>query len=145
MRALAVSGMALLCMGQAAPVAPKPIRIGVAGPELDTCPSSGRVTGTNPRGDHFLNVRAAPDVHAKVLHRLKPTGSVTICDRSPDGKWLGVIYGDIDILGLREEDVLDAGDGGDCYDNTPLKRPQIYRGPCKSGWVSARFVEIIAG
>jgi hypothetical protein len=144
LRRLAPAVLAALALGAAA-VPDRPIRIGSAGADLDACPSVGQVSGTNPRGDHFLNVRSAPSTSARVLHRLKPDATVIICETSADGKWFGVIYADMAILGVSEEDALDAGPGADCGISSPVAKPRAYRGPCKSGWVSARFVTIIAG
>jgi hypothetical protein len=152
MKTWTLFGVGVLAVSIAAPVVAravadplaKPIRIGLSGPDLDACPAVGRVTGTNPRGDHFLSVRRGPSVKATVRARLKPDASLIVCDATPDRKWLGVIYTDIDVLGGGDVDSPAGGDV-DCGISSPIQRPRAYTGPCKSGWVSARFVEIIAG
>ena len=121
------------------------IRIGLDGPDTDACPSVGRVTGTNPRGDHFLNVRGGPSIKAAIRDRLKHDASLIVCDGTKDGKWLGVIYGENDILGVEHGDASEEKPDRDCHISSPVKRPRAYPGPCKSGWVSSKFVEIVAG
>jgi hypothetical protein len=109
----------------------RPVRIGLAGDDLDACLSLGEVRGLNPRGDNFLAVRAAPDPRATMKARLGPGRRVNVCEEA--GAWLGIVY--------------DPAPGGDrdCGVGSPVSAPRPYRGPCASGWVSARYVTIIAG
>ena len=116
----------------AAPPLNRPVRIGLAGADLDACLSLGEVTGLNPRGDNFLAVRAAPSAGARMVARLRKGHRVQVCEEAA-GSWLGIVY-DSDPLGERG-----------CGTGSPVPRPRAYRGPCASGWVSARYVTIVAG
>lgn len=108
-----------------------PVRIGLAGSDLDACLSLGEVSGLNPRGDNFLAVRAAPSTNARMLERLRKGHRVEVCEKT--GGWLGIVY-DADPNGQR-----------DCGTGSPVPRPRAYRGPCLSGWVASRYVTIVAG
>jgi hypothetical protein len=107
-------------------------RIGLAGDDLDACLSVGKVTGLNPRGDNFLTVRAEPNAQARAKDRLGPGRWVWLCDEA--GEWLGVVY---------SSDPTEKP--GDCGVGTPADRVRPYDGPCRSGWVHSRFVEVVAG
>ncbi len=106
----------------------RPVTI-FADPELDACPSTGRVSGLNPRGDNYLSVRAAPGANAREVARLRPGQIVWICDVSAGEAWLGVIYSN----GRRN-----------CITGRS-HRTRPYTGPCPSGWVAGRYVTGIAG
>ena len=109
---------------------PMPIRIGTNGPDLDSCASYGEVTGLNPKGDNYLSVRDAPSAEVKERDRLDPGQGVHICAES--NGWYGVVY--------------DKGDEmRDCGTDSPVPTPRNYSGPCAQGWVSKKFVTIIAG
>lgn len=109
---------------------PMPIRIGVDGPELDSCGSYGEVTGLNPKGDNYLSVRDAPSAEVKERDRLDPGQGVHVCGES--NGWYGVVY--------------DKGDDTrDCGTDSPVPTPRNYTGPCAQGWVSKKFVTILAG
>jgi hypothetical protein len=132
-RAAAV--FALLAAIAAAPAATpdRPVRIGLAGDDLDACLSAGIVANLDPRGDNFLAVRAAPSTRARMLFRLEPRHPVHICEEAGGGQWLGV------VVPVARRTRLD------CRVGSPVPRPQAYPGPCRSGWVAARYVTIIAG
>ena len=129
-----VAIVACLCAVSAALAAPaeRPVRIGLAGDDLDACLSLGEVAGLNPRGDNFLAVRTAPSIGARMVARLRKGHRVQVCEEAAGG-WLGIVY-DSNPRGER-----------DCGTGSPVPRPRAYRGPCASGWVSARFVTIVAG
>jgi len=128
-----LAALAALAAAAAHAAAPdRPVRIGLAGPDLDACLSVGEVTGLNPRGDNFLAVRAAPSTGAPMLARLRKGHRVQVCEEAAGG-WLGIVYD------------RDPGGERDCGTGSPVPRPRAYRGPCASGWVSARYVTIIAG
>lgn len=107
---------------------PRPVTI-FADPELDACPSTGQVSGLDRRGQNYISVRAAPNVRARELARIRPGQIVQICDVGAGEAWYGVIYGN----GRR-----------DCIPGRS-HRTRPYAGPCRSGWVSARYVTVIAG
>ena len=123
-----------LALTAAATTPPRPERPVMVGgvPDLDACLSDGQVTGLNPRGDNFLSVRSHPSTSAREIARLRPGQIVDACDETADGAWTGVIFSP-------------PGRELDCGTGTPAPRHQAYRGPCASGWVSSRFLKIIAG
>ena len=107
-----------------------PVTVGLYGDDFDACGSQGQVTGLNPDGDNFLAVRVGPGVQYEKLGELHKGDVVNVC-QTEDG-WLGIVY--------RTD-----GDGfSECGVGTPLPRGP-YQGPCKTGWVSERFIVIIAG
>lgn len=112
-------------------IAPQPVRYGIDGPDLDSCTGTGEVTGLKASGDGFLSVRAAPDVAAKELARLKNGQSVSFCDSAKGESWIGIVY--------------DPTGTADCGTGSPIAATKPYDGPCKSGWVSAKYVNLIAG
>lgn len=127
--------VALLAMVLAAPAMAqtRPVMIG-GDADLDSCGSFWRVKGLNPRGDGFLSVRAAPGTDKREIDRLFNGDGVFVCETA--GEWVGIVY-------------AGAGRGPDAQDNcavgSPVPRRQRYSGPCRSGWVHRRFLEIIAG
>jgi hypothetical protein len=128
----AVAALAALSAAAPAAAPDRPVRIGLAGADLDACLSVGEVTGLNRRGDNFLAVRAAPSTRAPMLARLRKGHRVEVCDEAPGG-WLGIVY-DRDPSGER-----------DCGTGSPVPSPRIYDDACGAGWVSARFIKIVAG
>jgi len=116
----------------AAPLRPEvPVMVG-GDSEQDACGGTYRVTGLNPRGDNFLSVRSRPAAAGRELARLRNGQMGYLCDASADGQWQGVVY-------------APAGRDLDCGVGTPISRSRPYRGPCASGWVASRFVELVAG
>lgn len=105
-----------------------PVRIGEGGPGFNACLSSGRVVNTTS-----LDVRRAPFAEGARIDGIAPGTAVTICSRSIDQRWLGVVY--------RPADQPDL----DCGVSGPVERRQGYEGPCQSGWVSSAFVRLVAG
>jgi hypothetical protein len=104
-----------------------PVMIGGSA-DQDACPSSGVITGLNPRGDGFLSVRSGPAGSYAEMDRLYNGNPVQIC--SDSGSWMAIVYG---------------GDGGQCGVSRALPRRLAYTGPCRYGWVSARYVSVTAG
>lgn len=98
---------------------------------LDACTSLGVVSGLDPEGDAFLAVRAGANANSKMLDKLPEGKQVHICSSSPDGKWLGIVYS-------RKK-------GTDCGVSSPITPAQPYKSKCKSGWVSTRWIKVIAG
>jgi hypothetical protein len=126
-----VFGAALTLAATAAVAQPgaRPVRYGLNGPELDGCTPYSEISGLNPRGDNFVSVRAAPTTAGRELDRLGPGRKVWICEEA--GGWAGIVYGPRASTGCNVE--------------TPIPRVRAYRGPCRSGWVSSRYVTPIAG
>lgn len=118
--------------GAAPPARPEqPVMVGGIA-DLDACLSNGQVTGLNPRGDNFLAVRNRPAADARELGRLRSGQIVWACDETADGSWTGIVY-------------APSGSAIDCGVGTPWPSHAPYRGPCHSGWVSSRWLKIIAG
>ena len=109
----------------------RPVRVGFDGPDFDACGSYGVITGLNPDGDNFLSVRAAPTSDAEELDRLTSGTGVSMCEQA-DG-WIGIVY------------EASGAEGTGCGTGSPVPDVRDYDGPCRSGWVSQRFVELIAG
>ena len=89
------------------------------------CPGSGKVGGLSAAGT--LSVRATPGTAAARLDKLSNGASVFMCDWSADGAWVGVVYA--------------ANAGKDCGVSAKVIPSRAYDGPCKSGWVSARYLK----
>lgn len=107
------------------PASAQPVMVGgEAG--YDACGSVGRVVGLNPSGDNYLSVRAKPSSSGNELDRLGPNTNVFMCDQR--GRWIGIVYG-----------------GNSCGVGSPIADRQAYRGPCKSGWVFDKYIELFAG
>lgn len=107
--------------------------IGSDGPQLDACGGVGRVATL----DTHLPVRERPDQYAQEKDRLPPATLVWLCDKN-DGEngedWQGIVY----PTGEHQ-------DLGDCRVSSPVAAPEPYKGPCRSGWVLARNLRLVAG
>ncbi|MFM5929360.1 MAG: hypothetical protein ACKOPQ_00445 [Novosphingobium sp.] len=131
--AASVMVASLSAHGLAAPAAaPKPRPVLVGGDaEYDACGGVHKVVGLKAKGDNFLSVRAAPSTSGKELDRLRLGRMVWSCDSINEGEWIGVVY--------------ERTPGQDCGVGTPIAKRRAYKGPCASGWVSGRFLELVAG
>lgn len=121
---LAVSAVALFILG-AASAAAEPVHYGGA-EDYDACPIVGEVRGLDPKGDDFLAVRAGPGIRHRMLDRIHTGQIVHVCDQR--GSWLGIVYGK-----------------RDCAVDFPILMRSPYRGPCRSGWVSRKYIAEVAG
>lgn len=121
--------LAVIATAASAQPGPRPVRIGLNGSELDGCTPYSQITGLNPRGDNYLSVRAAPTTASRELDRLRAGRRVWICEEVSG--WAGIVYGPRGSTGCNVE--------------SPVPRPRPYRGPCRAGWVAARYVTPIAG
>jgi hypothetical protein len=91
----------------------------------DACAAGGMVK-LNHNG--FLSVRSGPGVEFYEVDRVYDGQSLRICQET--GQWFGVVYS--------------RGNSKDCQiENANEARP--YGGPCKSGWVTRRYVGDISG
>ena len=117
-------------LGFTGPV-PTPIRIGTNGPQTDSCPGYGEVSGLNSDGGNYLSVRDAPSTQVKERDRIGNGHKVNVCAEK-DG-WYGIVYA------IEGDSVID------CEVDSPVDTPRNYTGPCAQGWVNAKFVTITAG
>ena len=132
---VAALAMALIVPAEAKAPPARPVMVG-GEPELDACSSIGAIIPLRKGGDGFVAVRAAPSVKARMLDKLKPGRELMLCEESPDGKWVGVVY---------PEPFGGAGPG-DCGVSSPQEGPaRPYDGVCLSGWVFKAYVTVIAG
>jgi hypothetical protein len=93
----------------------------------DAC-ANGRVHGLDPSGDGFLAVKGGPGLKYNRIDKLYNGEEVYLCVAT--GDWFGVVY-----TKTRQ----------DCNVSTPWPRSLPYTGPCRSGWVHRRWVEVTAG
>ena len=110
--------------------AARPVMVGGEA-EFDACGGVHKVIGLKAQGDNFLSVRAAPTPKGKERDRLKMGRMVWSCDAAQEGEWIGVVYERVP--------------GQDCGVGTAIERRRAYAGPCASGWVSGRFLQLVAG
>ena len=131
--ALVLAIMALPCQTFAKPVSPEmvPVMVG-AKAELNACTSIGH-------GKAALIVRTAPSLSARAAATLAKKHLIWICEQRDNAKWYGIVYGPAAVSHSK------TGVPPACGVNGPIAKPKAYRGPCKSGWVSADAVETIAG
>jgi hypothetical protein len=107
-----------------------PIMIGGV-KNLDAC-ANGKVTGLDPRGDGFLSVRSGPGGRPyREIDRLFNGHDVHLCGSR--GRWYAIVYDR-----SRQSDAS-------CGVSTPWPKRRAYRGPCRYGWVHARYIKATAG
>lgn len=104
------------------------VRIGADGPEFDACGALGRIAGA----DTVQIVHAGPDDRADKVSQLDRRSFVWLCEA--EGEWQGIVYPEGDFQDIA-----------DCRVSGPVAEPQGYEGPCRSGWVRARNIELLAG
>jgi|SRR5690242_2659941 len=127
---LILTGMSLVAspsLGQednVRPQVPVPIQ---SDPDTDVC-SNGVVIGLDPHGDGFLAVKAGPGLKYPRIDKLHNGEQVYLCAEA--GDWYGIVY-----TKTRQ----------DCNVMTSWPRSLPYTGPCRSGWVYRRYVELWAG
>ncbi len=104
-----------------------PIIIG--GDDYDACASSGEVVGLKVSGDGFLAVRASPN--GTEVDQIYNGQQIYLCNQI--GGWMGIVY------------PKPGQDASQCNVSTPWGTRQQYSGPCGFGWVSRKYIRIIAG
>jgi hypothetical protein len=132
--AVAPANMAAPANSTAPAVSARAVHVGLY-EDLDLCQSQGQSKAGTP-----LVVRTAPDAAAPVADTINRVTSIEICSNEDatraEGEWHGVVYSP------------NAEDTRDCF---PGARPPHreggtpYAGPCKSGWIRAAELEIVAG
>lgn len=130
-RILPCSLLALTALAFAAPAkTPAAVAVKVGGDEvLDACGSLGQVTGLKAGGDGFLAVRSGPGTAYAVLDKLGNGREVYLC--GGDEQWIAIVYPTAPRM--------------HCGVTSPIAVSREYRGPCKSGWVRATWIEVMAG
>jgi hypothetical protein len=108
-----------------------PVRIGELGASFDACGTAA--TTRNTRAGAGLPVRAAPFDTAAESASIPAGARFFVCSRSHDQRWLGVVWNDAGEL------------SAECGVSSPVTSRRDYPGPCRSGWVQAAFVKLIAG
>lgn len=105
-----------------------PVRIGEMGSSFAAC---GTAAGTTRRAGP-LDVRAAPFDNADQVGEIQAGARFFVCTRSIDQRWMGVVYAD---SGLLDEA---------CGVSAPVPSRRAYEGACRSGWVAASAVKLVA-
>lgn len=105
--------------------------IGLEGAAHDACSGIGRVQGLDLTHGEELKVYEAPNHDSKAVDTLGLARLVWLCEA--DTVWQGIVYAG------PESDL------GDCRVSSPVTRPEPYDGPCRYGWVEARYLQLIAG
>ena len=123
-----LSGLMLVLSASSASARDVPVMAG-GDATADACPATGEVVGLDPNGDGFLSVRSGPGGRPFVeADRVFNGQRLSVCEAR--GAWLGVVYDPR---------------GADCGLGTPRSVRQPYTGPCHVGWVSSRYVTMLAG
>ncbi|MCB2089791.1 MAG: hypothetical protein KDD98_13330 [Sphingomonadaceae bacterium] len=111
-------------------IAPKrAVTVGLDGPDMDACGGLGRIISG---ADEHLPILSGPDQSAMVSGSLERRAFVWLCEA--EGEWQGVVY-----------PTGEYQDISDCRVSSPVAEPRTYDGPCQSGWVRARNIELLAG
>lgn len=129
--AAGLAGLILLATAADAQQGRRPVRVGLAGNDLDACLSLAEVRGLDRNGDNFLSVRARPSRVAPALDRLGPGRQVWVCDGDAVPGWTGIVYAE--------------RPGEECNVGSPVASIRPYEGPCRQGWVASRYLVVIAG
>lgn len=115
-------------LNRPAPGGDRPVMVG-GDPEFSACGPLGVVRGLTPGGDGFLAWRSGPGADTRLVDTLREGDAVYFCE-SVSG-WIGVVvYPPNPLI--------------DCGVMEPIVLKQPYSGPCKTGWVSKNFIEVVA-
>ena len=102
----------------------QPVLIGRFGSVVDACPSDS-VTKIS------VVVRSAPSSSAAKVLVLKAGTAVYSCGGPKGSSWEGI--------------VIPAYPNQDCKADINVATPRPYSGPCRSGWVPAHSLRVVAG
>jgi hypothetical protein len=91
------------------------------------CSATGTVANL-PANDDFLAVRTGPGTNYSEVARLGAGVAMHLCTPAKDSRWVGVVY-------RPDGELPDAERCGLSTDKAPQ-----YEGPCRFGWVSARYI-----
>ncbi len=106
--------------------------VGLQGPETDACPGIGRIALFEPKKGDFMRIYTDAGEGASVKDKIDLSTLVWLCEA--DEGWQGIVY----PSGRFEE-------LGDCRVSSPKSEPEPYSGPCRYGWVEAKYIELTAG
>jgi len=122
-----------------APASPPPtskraVRIGTRGAGQTACQAVAVVANLPGTGgvNDFLAVREAPTTRGTQIDKLGAGHPVVVCDQNDSGSWIGVVYQN-DGLPPR----------GRCGVVDPVASARNYSGPCQSGWVYSKYLEVV--
>jgi len=124
--------LALAGMPAQATDIPQVPKVGLEGPEADACIGVGRVSSGNLPRDGRLPVYPMPTDESRAKDHLASDTLVWLCE--VEGVWQGIVYASGEFQEL-----------GDCRVSTPVNTPHAYAGPCRSGWVAASSLHLVAG
>jgi hypothetical protein len=130
MRKLVLAAALAIAATGAVAAGPVPVHFGDY-PDLDACGSQGEVRGLNPNGDNFLAVREGPGADYAKIDEIHEGQWIILCEEAADGAWFGIVYDPTGTL--------------DCGTGSPIAERRDYDGPCPSGWVSSKFITMLAG
>ena len=100
---------------------PVPVTVGGDG-IVDAC-SLGLIIGLDDPA-----VRTGPGTRFRAVDTRKNGQKVNVCGER--GSWYAVVY-------------HPSGEPENCGVSTPLPKRQIYRGPCRSGWIDSNTVDVL--
>lgn len=108
------------------------VQVGKNGPEFDACASYGKVAIKDGGAKAMARIKPNPSAQSRTVDTLSQNDPFFMCDVAGDGgEWTGIIYSkDIEI---------------DCGAGSPVPAQHDYTGPCRSGWISTKNVQLIAG
>lgn len=106
--------------------------VGRDGPQADGCGGIGRIFALGPSDKARLAVLERPDEYARKKDELSARTLIWLCDVDESGDFQGIVYPSGDFQELE-----------DCRVSTSVDTPQPYAGPCRSGWVVARNIQLV--
>ena len=106
--------------------------VGLEGPETDACPGIGRIALFEPKKGDFTRIYTDSSDSAPIKDRVELSTLVWLCEA--DEGWQGIVYPSGQFQEL-----------GDCRVSSPRSEPEPYGGPCRYGWVEAKYIVLTAG
>jgi len=108
------------------------VQVGQDGQNFDACGGYGRISIKESGSRTLIAVLPNPSREGTPIDTLAHNAPVHMCDTAGDnGEWTGIVYAD--------------GKDIDCDVGSPVQAQHDYAGPCRSGWVLTKNVELIAG
>ena len=115
------------------PAPVRAVKVGTQGPNVSACKGLGYVANLPETGgiNDFLAVRHAPTTRGEQIDKLGNGHPIVLCDQNESGSWIGIVYEN-----SRNARVARCG----AVQKVASARP--YDGPCQSGWVYSKYVEV---